>query len=553
MNRVLLQVAARTTAGTQDITDASIGTCKFALAWMSNATALDTNTAGANESYGLYDGSNVYNQTMHAADVTSPSSAYWCSSTSNFLGVTSTGGLYAAAATVSFITNGIRLNWSTAPASGMIITVLLLSGADIEASVCTGAFTSSSAAENIALTYPKLSAPADTLICLSAHVAVGTGSGTPRFSLGFFDRASGAYACSAIRVVGTQNPTQSGHGQFTDCIAALLGSAPFTSQLYKVTVGSFTASGFTMSSSAAAGTAVMAFAALRFIGNKATYVGTAVLPTSTGAFSPVTGMAVQPQVALAAPTMRTATGSAQGNSGFGLFATVYTAAATTQQGGVINMSKDAVSGSAVEKAQASYSDSLKILDATGAASVRAALSTWNSDGITLNASAASSAYRVAYLAFGTSSATNTSVAVDSGAVNFTGGVIDGSMDVPWTEGALRFTGQNITLNASGMAYAISVDAGQLSFAGQPLRLDQSPGFVSGALLLTGQDIGLYTAPIINPGAPVDVWAGDLAVQKNWQFVGGLGYAAALRMKTASSGIQVQLSAIDYVFKPGGVL
>jgi hypothetical protein len=51
-----------------------------------------------------------------------------------------------------------------------------------------------------------------------------------------------------------------------------------------------------------------------------------------------------------------------------------------------------------------------------------------------------------------------------------------------------------------------------------------------------------------------IWNGGmLAISKGWQYLSGLGYAAAFRMKTSSRGIQVQLSAIDYLFERGGVL
>ena len=50
-----------------------------------------------------------------------------------------------------------------------------------------------------------------------------------------------------------------------------------------------------------------------------------------------------------------------------------------------------------------------------------------------------------------------------------------------------------------------------------------------------------------------VWGGALTVQKLWQYLTGLGYCAAFRMTTQSSGIQLRLSSIDYVFKQGAVL
>jgi hypothetical protein len=50
-----------------------------------------------------------------------------------------------------------------------------------------------------------------------------------------------------------------------------------------------------------------------------------------------------------------------------------------------------------------------------------------------------------------------------------------------------------------------------------------------------------------------VWGGSLAVQKQWQYLSGLGYCAAFRMTTQSNGTQLRLSSVDYVLKTGGVL
>lgn len=43
------------------------------------------------------------------------------------------------------------------------------------------------------------------------------------------------------------------------------------------------------------------------------------------------------------------------------------------------------------------------------------------------------------------------------------------------------------------------------------------------------------------------------VNKNWFTVGGIGYAASLRMATLTNGVQASLQSIDYVYELGGVL
>lgn len=49
------------------------------------------------------------------------------------------------------------------------------------------------------------------------------------------------------------------------------------------------------------------------------------------------------------------------------------------------------------------------------------------------------------------------------------------------------------------------------------------------------------------------WSGVTKVLRNWQSVGGIGFAAALRMKGSTIGVQATWNATDYLYEPGGVL
>ena len=50
-----------------------------------------------------------------------------------------------------------------------------------------------------------------------------------------------------------------------------------------------------------------------------------------------------------------------------------------------------------------------------------------------------------------------------------------------------------------------------------------------------------------------LWGGGEELSRSWQSVTGIGYAGALRVRTASSGKAIALSAITYVFEEGGIL
>lgn len=50
-----------------------------------------------------------------------------------------------------------------------------------------------------------------------------------------------------------------------------------------------------------------------------------------------------------------------------------------------------------------------------------------------------------------------------------------------------------------------------------------------------------------------LWGGAGTLTKNWLTIGGVGYAAALRIALLTQGVQAQLQSIDYVYEAGGVL
>lgn len=87
----------------------------------------------------------------------------------------------------------------------------------------------------------------------------------------------------------------------------------------------------------------------------------------------------------------------------------------------------------------------------------------------------------------------------------------------------------------GIVYGINIDFDQSAVIGSPSFTPST----AGSWDTSNWDTGL--------------WAGGLTIQKNWQFASGIGFYGAFRIATLSRGIQIQLSAIDYLFEPGGVL
>lgn len=82
-----------------------------------------------------------------------------------------------------------------------------------------------------------------------------------------------------------------------------------------------------------------------------------------------------------------------------------------------------------------------------------------------------------------------------------------------------------------------------------LCLDYNDSSPSTPINATGSGTPWDTSPW-----DVSSWgASGLQVNKNWLTVGGIGYAAALRMAVLTGGIKASLQSIDYVYEVGGVL
>lgn len=58
------------------------------------------------------------------------------------------------------------------------------------------------------------------------------------------------------------------------------------------------------------------------------------------------------------------------------------------------------------------------------------------------------------------------------------------------------------------------------------------------------DIGIWDS---------STWGGSMTIRKDWQNLQGVGYSAALRIKTASNVGQVQWASTDFVLEGGGIV
>jgi len=90
-------------------------------------------------------------------------------------------------------------------------------------------------------------------------------------------------------------------------------------------------------------------------------------------------------------------------------------------------------------------------------------------------------------------------------------------------------------NTAGLLYGINTDFDKTAPTGVPTFSASTAGQWGSAKWGTGK------------------WGGNPVVQKNWQSVMGVGYAAAIHMVGATKSAQLEWSATDFAYKRGGIL
>ena len=50
-----------------------------------------------------------------------------------------------------------------------------------------------------------------------------------------------------------------------------------------------------------------------------------------------------------------------------------------------------------------------------------------------------------------------------------------------------------------------------------------------------------------------LWGSNTVIQKNWQAVGGFGYAGALHMKIKNNATSLSWMSVDYVYEYGNII
>lgn len=440
----------------------------------------------------------------------------------------STNQLFSEANVVSFITNGVRLNFTDAPSSAHFITIVFFAGTDI-AEVQVDTFNIANAQNGTASistmggtpdivfcmnqrqTFPAESAPGDGRF--SFGVAVNDGSQTQRCTAFYTPRAQSTSLCNA-----TIRNNRFGVCYFNSSVEWTVELTSFDSNGYTVTTRDGTSGGRSISCMA-----------IRLAGDSEAWVGDADPPTSTGSDS-ITGVGFEPSFVLQGMTMMQTANSniTTGDSGSFGFSTM----TTDDQ---ISNAWACEDGASTENAQSlSDNQAVRFTDDAGTETFAATLTSFDSDGWTQNYSAADSTQRLWWgLAIGTAT-TAITLPADSGSFSYTGtaATLTTARLVDADSGAFSFSGTDATLTASRQVDAESgsfgftgadatltvqrtllAEAGPFSFTGQDatLTLVQADFILdaeSGSFGFTGQDANLEIGRLLEAESGSFAWAGQ---------------------------------------------
>lgn len=192
------RVACNTGTGNQDITISGFGTPKAAIFIVTKADLGDEGPTslgvGASMGFGATDGTRQFGASVLSYDSSSSTNCKRMGSSSACIYLTDTSSVDAIAAFSTWVTDGVRINWSNAPADDWLLTVILLGGADLNAYVNnfnTNSSTSVQTVNTLSFT-PTVLIANTTGALLNAARTNGY-----NFSLGFITSSSQRSQCTA--------------------------------------------------------------------------------------------------------------------------------------------------------------------------------------------------------------------------------------------------------------------------------------------------------------------------------------------------------------------
>jgi len=275
------RVACGTSGGTQDITTTDLGglTPKAAIFILSSATADGSAANHAQMSIGATDGTSQWATTSIIRNGQTTSDVYSRSSNTRVFQIlnTTTGALSGDAEFSSWLTNGIRINWTDSIGTAFLFTVVFFAGSDL--SVKAGTI-SASTTDQAEVTTTTTFTPNDVIFSAIGHTAWNNTSdagAAPQLGMAHNGTSIDQGVVAHQSTDGSSGSVTDG-ALYTTRIGAILSGGSL-SRSYELSA--FLSDGFKVKSHGA-GAQIFGYLALNYGGKASSYVGTVASPTSTG-------------------------------------------------------------------------------------------------------------------------------------------------------------------------------------------------------------------------------------------------------------------------------
>lgn len=291
VNIKITRVACNTATGTQDITISGFGTPKAALFILNSAQADNIRSPGASLCMGATDGTTQWSMGAFSRSAQANTSVGSRQHTDSCIApIIAAGVIDGEAIFDSWITDGVRINWTDAPLGAYFLTVILFNGSDLSAKADTINLGTSTSAQ----TYSSMGFEANVLICGGINSAsIDSGISTMAFWTGFVHN-DGAGAITQMHQGWTERNNQAAGIPFSRMMTDKFGAGLLVTNgtvSHEYSASSFTSSGFDFTSNASALSARFHFLGLSLGGLNAA-VGqydpptTATTSTISAAFTP---------------------------------------------------------------------------------------------------------------------------------------------------------------------------------------------------------------------------------------------------------------------------
>lgn len=277
------RVACNTSTGTQDITIPGFGTAKAVRFKCSVATVDGTAASHLNMSYGAATGaSNEWCLSLNSEDGQGTSDTQATTDSDRVVRINTAGGpaIDGDAEFTAFVTDGVRINWLTAPSAAWLLEVTLYGGTDL--SVHASNVTLGDSVDNVVdVTAPGFEPDIVYAVC-QGSLGIDDNATHLQPSFGLVHNGVGITQSSVAYRYTNGASTMHVDGRMTETYGIMQVNST-AALVWGGEFGAFDANGFSVTTRiAGAGNTVLMYLAMSFGGAVNSWVGTIDTPTSTG-------------------------------------------------------------------------------------------------------------------------------------------------------------------------------------------------------------------------------------------------------------------------------